>query len=166
MNKSHLARLHCTLAFVVVGLGLLLRPGYAEDIYKSTDAQGNPVYSDRPLSSTAERLTIRSKPRDETAAQARAAQEVAELARRDEERNRETASAKAEKEASEQAQRAQQERCLAARNRYLMFEEGNRLYRRDDAGNRIYYTAAEIDAQRKASKQQMDAACSDASRPR
>ena len=150
------------MAFVSVALGIT----HANDIYKSTDAQGRPVYSDRPMSSAAERVTIESKPRDEAEAQARVARELAELARREEERNREMAAAQAQKQAREQSEQAQHERCLAARKRYLTFADSYRLYRLDDVGNRVYYTAAEIDAEREASKEQMDAACSDASRPR
>ena len=144
---------------IAAGLLLAMTMVAAEDIYKSIDAQGRPVYSDRPLSSTAERVTIQSRPRDAAAAEERARQELAELARRQEERDRQATVSRAAEQEKETAEKAQAERCIAARNRYFMFAEANRLYRRDEAGNRVYYTGAEIDAERDAAKRKMDQQC-------
>lgn len=146
--------------WILMGSTLLSAPAVAgEDIYKSIDAQGRPVYSDRPLSSNAERVRVETGSRNAAAAQAQAAQEMADLARREEERDRQLAADKAAKQTKAAAEKEQAARCVAARNRYLMFAEGNRLYRRDEAGNRVYYTGAEIDTQRESSKQQMDQLC-------
>lgn len=161
MTKTYQTHTYRSVRASTVAAGLLLTMAIvaAEDIYKSTDAQGRPVYSDRPLSSTAERVTIQSRPRDAAAAEERARQELAELVRRQEERDRQTAASRAAKQEKETAEKAQAERCIAARNRYFTFAEGNRLYRRDEAGNRVYYTGAEIDAERVAAKNKMDQEC-------
>lgn len=143
---------------------LTARDVLGEDIYRWTDAQGRPVYSDRPLSRSAERLTIPHRPRGSADAQAQAAKDLAELVSRQEERERRHAAEQAETQLKAAAERERAERCTAARNRYLMFVEANRLYRRDEAGNRVYYTGAEIDAEREASKRQMEQACANQQR--
>ncbi len=40
-----------------------------------------------------------------------------------------------------------------------MFSESGRLYRRDEQGNRVYYTSAEIDAERSAAQKRMKELC-------
>jgi len=163
MNRTAIVRVHHGIQmWSVVGCLLLSTSfGFAEDIYKSIDSQGRPVYSDRPLSSDAERVTLGTKPRHAEAEEARVRRELAELTRRQEARNRQLAADSAKEQAREKADKEQADRCIAARNRYLMFVEANRLYRRDAAGNRVYYTSAEIDAERKASKRTMDETCAD-----
>ena len=143
---------------------LTARDVLGEDIYRWTDAQGRPVYSDRPLSSSAERLTLPRQPRSSAEAQGQAAKDLAELVSRQEERDRRDAAERAEKQLKMAAERERAERCTAARDRYLMFAEANRLYRRDEAGHRVYYTGAEIDAEREASKRQMEQACANQQR--
>ena len=147
------------MAMMAAGSLLAITVAAAEDIYQSTDAQGRPVYSDRPLSSTAERVTIQSRPRDAAAAEERARQELVELARRQEERDRQAAVSRAAEQEKETAEKAQAERCIAARNRCFTFAEADRLYRRDEAGNRVYPTGTEIDAERDAAKQKMEQEC-------
>lgn len=159
MSTIRRVRVRRTCVSALLGVCVAAGAAHAGEIYKSTDAQGRPVYSDRPLSGAAERMIIESKPRDEAQAQARLSRELADLARREAERRRETAAAQAEKQAREQAEKARQDRCVAARNRYITFTEGHRLYRRDASGERVYYTGEEIDAERSAAKQQMDEAC-------
>lgn len=129
----------------------------ADEIYKSTDAQGRPVYSDRPLSPSAERIVIQASPRP-AAAEASAAQVQATVERLEEQRKQEQAK-QAEQRAAREAQQKRAESCRRARDRYLMFAEANRLYRRDEQGNRVYYTGAEIDAERTAAEKAMKALC-------
>lgn len=147
-------------ALIIAGCLLLATAAVAADeIYRSTDAQGRRVYSDRPLGRGAERVAVEPPPRSAVEGAARAARELAELARREEARGRSLAAAEAEKQRSESEKKERRARCIAARDRHLMFAEGRRLYRRDEGGNRAYYTSAEIDAERKASRQKMDEAC-------
>jgi hypothetical protein len=140
---------------------LLLAAGQvvADEIYKSTDAQGRVVYSDRLPTGKAEVVRIESAPRDEAAALARAQRELENLAALDQQRKREALAKAAEKKAAEDAAKRKHEQCTAARNRYLAFMEHSRIFRRDEAGERVYYSAAEIDAERIRSKQQMDEEC-------
>lgn len=133
--------------------------GVADEIYKSTDAEGRVVYSDRPPAGKAEVVRIESAPRNEAAALARAEKELENIAALDQRRKREALAKAAEKKAAENAAKRKDQRCTVARNLYLGFTENSRIYRRNDAGERVYYSAAEIDAERIRSKQRMDEEC-------
>jgi hypothetical protein len=140
---------------------LLLATGQAvaDEIYRSTDAEGRVVYSDRRPAGKAEVVRIESAPRNEAAALARAERELENIAALDQRRKREALAKAAEKKAAENAAKNKIQRCTMARNRYLEFTEHSRIYRRNEAGERVYYSAAEIDAERIRSKQRMDEEC-------
>lgn len=133
--------------------------GVAEEIYRSTDAQGRVVYSDQPPAGKAEVVRIESSPRNEAAALARAARELENIAALDQQRKREALAKAAEKKAAENAAKMKDQQCTAARNLYLGFTEHSRIYRRNEAGERVYYSAAEIDTERISLKQRMDEEC-------
>lgn len=149
------------LAIIVLSAAIAASAS-ADEIYKSTDAQGRPVYSDRPLSPSAERVVIRPSS-NPAAAQTSAAQVQATNQRLEEQRKQEQAR-QAEKRAAQEAKDQRAERCRRARDRYLMFAEANRLYRRDAQGNRVYYTGAEIDAERSAAEEAMKELCDEKTR--
>ena len=140
---------------------LLLAAGQAVagEIYKSADAEGRIMYSDRPPAGKAQMVTIESAPRNEAAALARTQRELENLAAQDRRRKSEALKKAAEKKAAENAAKRKDQRCTEARNRYLGLTEHSRIYRRNEAGERVYYSAAEIDAQRIRSKQRMDEEC-------
>src|SRR5687768_4115250 len=131
----------------------------AGEIYKWTDAEGRIMYSDRPPAVKAEVVGIESAPRNEADALARTQRELATLAARDRRRKSEASAKAAEKKAAEDAAKMKDQRCTEARNRYLGFMENSRIYRRNEAGERVYYSAAEIDAERIKTKQRMDEEC-------
>lgn len=146
--------------FLVCALLLLATAqGVADEIYKSTDSEGRVMYSDRPPAGEAEVVGIESAPRNEAAALARAKRELQDVAKLDQQRKREALAKAAEKKAAEKAAKMKAQRCTEARNRYLGFTEHSRIYRRNEAGERVYYSAAEIDAERISSKQRMDEEC-------
>lgn len=138
---------------------LAANQGVAADIYKSTDADGRVTYSDRLPTGKAEVIKIESAPRNEAAALARAKRELEDIAALDQQRKSEAQAKAAEKKAAENAAKKKDQRCTAARNQYLGFTEHSRIYRRNEAGERVYYSAAEIDAERIKSKQRMDEEC-------
>lgn len=152
----------CLAGFVCVVAWTLAGADEVHEIYKSTDSRGRPIYSDRPLSPSAERLTVRST-RDAAAAEEAAARTQAVNERLDAQR-KQAADSRAAREAEQQAQARRQDDCRRARDRYLMFAEANRLYRRDERGNRVYYTSAEIDVERARAEQKMKELCSEESR--
>ena len=146
--------------FLVCALLLLATgQGVADEIYKSTDAEGRVIYSDRLPAGKAEVVRIESAPRNEAAALARAKRELQDFATLDQRRKREALAKAAEKKAAENAAKKKDRRCIEAHNRYLGFTEHSRIYRRNEAGERVYYSAAEIDAERISSKQSMGEEC-------
>lgn len=139
-------------------LGLLSVPGFADDMYKTVDAQGNVTFSDHPLSPASRRMSVDVTQGDPAEA-ARIRQQQAQM-------NAETAQSvkQSQQDASDQARKAalqaqQQQRCAAARARYAMFAAGGRLFRTDEQGNRVYYSDQEINQQRDAAKAAMEGAC-------
>ena len=131
----------------------------ADEIYRSTDAEGRVVYSDRRPPGKAEVVRIESTPRDEAAALARARRDLENFAALDQQRKSDALAKAAKEKAAEDAAKSKEQRCTVARDRYRGLMEHSRIYRRDDAGERIYYSAAEIDAERIKSKQRMDEEC-------
>ena len=144
----------------VIALGLLSSPwsGRAGEIYKSVDARGRVTYSDKP-SPDAERIYIRSDPNLSDADRARLAEEQQAQARLEADRAKRANLAKQEQGRRAQAEQTRRAQCRQARDRYLMFAESGRLYRRDEQGNRVYYTSAELDAERTAAQQRMKELC-------
>lgn len=132
--------------------------GSSAEIYKSVDSKGQVTYSDRP-SPDAERIYLRTEPTISDADRARIAAEQEARARVEEERTRRADAANQEQARRTEAEQARREQCRRARDRYLMFSESGRLYRRDEQGNRVYYTSAEIDAERAAAQKKMKELC-------
>jgi hypothetical protein len=140
---------------------LLLAAGQAvaDEIYRSTDAEGRVMYSDRQPPGKAEVVKIESARRNETAALARAQRELENIAALDDQRKREALAKAAKAKAAKDAAKRKDQRCTVARDRYRDLMEHARIYRRNDAGERVYYSAAEIDAERMQWKQRMDEEC-------
>lgn len=143
---------------VCAPLLLAVNPAVADEIYKSTDAKGQVVYSDRRPAGKAEVVDIESAPSNE-AGLARTRTELEALAALDQQRKQEAAAKAAAKKAAEDAAKRKDQRCTLARTRYQGLMEHSRIYRRDEAGERVYYSAAEIDAERIKSKQRMEEEC-------
>ena len=134
---------------------------HAGEVYKTTDAQGRPVYTDKPPSLPAERLNVQSATTD-----------VVEVQKRYESQMKQYGSAdKAEADAAKKsadARKAQEmtaedraKRCIEARQRYESYMNARRLYEPGTTeGDRRYLDSAEIDAARANAKQAMDDLCS------
>jgi hypothetical protein len=151
--RQSLEQLTAALAMVIVSYSSV-----ADDLYKTVDAQGHVVYSDRPLSSASQRISVQvAAPNPDEAARltkeqamlnADAAQQ-AQQARRD-----------ADEQTKKAAQDAtQKRRCESARDRYAVFAAGGRIFKSDEQGNRVYYSDQEIEEQRQAAKAIMDSTC-------
>ena len=128
----------------------------AQEVYKATDAAGHVVYSDRPSSSSSEKVTVQVKPAD-----------AGEAARLDKQRALEDAeyTQRSRQEADQQSRQDAQftqnaAHCSAARNHYAFLKDVARLFRLDADGNRVFYSDEEADAMRAAAKQAMEQACS------
>jgi hypothetical protein len=127
----------------------------AEEVYKSVDAEGHVVYSDRGSTKSAPKTPVHVDQPDPA--------EVARLAKeqellRAEERERTKRQAVDEKNKAVQDHNRQLA-CENARNRYYRMKDSGRIFRRDADGNRVYYSDEEADAMREQARQAMTAAC-------
>jgi hypothetical protein len=143
-----------TLVALLV-LGCAAAPLSAQQVYKSVDAEGHVVYSDRAGSKSAPKTTLHVDEPDPAEA-ARLAHEQ-ELLKADD-------AARSHQQALEDKNKATQQHkkqlaCENARNQYYHMREAARLYKRDDNGNRVYYADDEADAMREQARQAMVAAC-------
>jgi Domain of unknown function (DUF4124) len=142
----------------LVALLLLAHPHralLAQEVYKSTDAQGHVVYSDRANTSTAKKSEVHVTQPDPT--------EVARIAKEQEILNAQDAQRKQQQAVEDkkkaQSDREKQTRCDTARNHYFSMKDARRIFHLDADGNRVYDTDPEADARRADAKQAMTAAC-------
>ena len=130
-------------------LALLATAAYGGQVYKSTDANGNVVFSDRP-SDKSEPVNVAvptaGKPgnpitrRDAKAAAGNTQPGAQANAAGDQKKE------KVQTPAEKDAERAKN--CASAREHKTLYEESHRLYKSGPNGDREYLNAAEIDEAR------------------
>jgi Domain of unknown function (DUF4124) len=143
---------------VLLALGLLVCtacPLGAGEVYKSVDAEGHVVYSDRADASGAQKSVVRSDPPNATEA-ARLAKEQEIQKAEGLQRSRQKLIEDTKKAQQDQAKQAQ---CESARNRYYSLKDARRIFDLDAAGNRVFYSDAEAETKREEARQAMTAAC-------
>ena len=145
VRRGSVAALLCALA----------APLLAQEIYKSVDAQGNVVYSDRGTSKNAPTTTLHVTEPDPAEA-ARLAKQQQLLLSAERQRQREQASAE---KAQARSAHQQQASCDKARTKYFQMKDTGRLFQRDAQGNRVYYSDEEADALREKAHRAMVSAC-------
>jgi hypothetical protein len=136
-------------------LAIVRQPVCAQQVYKSVDASGHVVYSDRGSNKTAEPTAVHVEQPD-PAEVARIAKEQAVLNADDQARSKQQAAADKEKAA---ADRRKDQACQNAKNNYFRLRDTGRLYKRDADGNRVYYSDTELDAMRDDAKRAMTSSC-------
>ncbi len=126
----------------------------AGEVYKSVDAEGHVVYSDRADTSVQKSVVKVDQPDPRDVARNAKDQEIYKA--EENQRKKQQADADARKAQQEHLRQVQ---CDSAREHYYALKDARRIYNRDDAGNRVYYNDAEADAKRDEAKAAMDAAC-------
>jgi Domain of unknown function (DUF4124) len=131
------------------------RPLTAQEVYKSVDAQGHVVYSDRGATKSAEKTAVHVDQPDPA--------EVARLAK-EQEVLKAADQARAKQQAVDDKNRAAEEHrkqvaCQNARNYYFRLVDARRLYKPTDNGDRAFYSDEDADALRQKAKQAMNDAC-------
>ena len=124
------------------------------------DAQGRPVYTDRPESLPAQKVNVATQQTDVVEAQARYQQELAKSQQADK------AAADTAKKSTETRQAAElsaadkAKRCQDARQRYQNLMNARRIFEPGSTPDeRRYLDSAEIDATRADAKKVMDEFC-------
>ncbi len=127
----------------------------AEEIYKSVDAQGHVVYSDRPGAAGAQKTQVAVQQADTTEAARLAKEHLLLKAEEDQRKKRELA----ENHAKEQQEAKKKAQCSSARESYNFLKDVRRLFKTGDDGNREYYTDAQLDTMREEARRKMETAC-------
>jgi len=148
------------LSTLVLALVMTLGAAQASEVFVTKDAQGHPVYTDRPEQLPAERLNVKSNSTDTVEVQKRYESEMKRLA------STNAATDDASKKQAESTQAAKTldadraKRCQDARDRYLKLMNSQRLYEQDpNDTERHYLTDAQMDAAREDGKRVMDEFC-------
>ena len=136
-------------------LGCPLSTAIAQEVYKSVDAQGHVVYSDRGATKNAEKTAVHVEQPDPA--------EVARLAKEQEMLKAED-QARAKRQAVEDKNKTSDEHrkqvaCTNARNYYFRLMDAGRIYHPTDNGDRAFYSDEDAEALRQKAKQAMNAAC-------
>ena len=149
---------------LVLASALVVMPAVAQQatVYKWTDEQGVPHYSDQPpVNAESEALPIRYRRTDKAAVQARiktdeTRQGAEDLREDQEDAEEETAATQREKDLAERAAT-----CKQARERVTNYNQAQKLYKPGPNGDRIYLTDEELDAERADAQRVMEEWCSD-----
>ena len=149
-------------AFVTVATLLLATAGaQANEVYKTTDAQGRPVYTDKPVSLPAEKLNVKSATTDTVQLQQRYEEQMKGYSEADKARAEAASKAAEAQKASAMTAEDRARRCEESRQRYESYMNARRLYEPGESeGERRYLSDAEIDAARADAKKLMDEFCS------
>jgi hypothetical protein len=132
----------------------------AKEVFVTRDAQGRPVYTDRPESLPAQKVNVATQKTDTVEAQRRAEEQgkasaTASQAQADPSRKAAETRAAREVTAADQAKR-----CEEARAHYMTVMNSQRLYEQGpNEGERRYLDSDEIDAARENAKKVMDEFC-------
>lgn len=128
---------------------------FADQVYRSVDAQGHVTYSDRPTAPGAKKTDIAVQQADQKEAD-RLARENQLLKADDTQRTqREAADSKAKAKQDADKKRL----CESARNHYNDLKSANRIYTMNADGTRDYYSDEKADAMRQEAQRTMQAAC-------
>jgi hypothetical protein len=144
-------------SLLVLALALAAAPLASAQMYKYVDKDGKTVYTDQPPpNADPKQLNIQSAPASTPGAAPKSAVERdKEMQKgRDEVRDR----AKKADDVAKQAQ-AKEQQCAAARVANKVYEDGGRIRKVDDKGERVFLGDDEIEVERARSKREMDAAC-------
>ena len=131
---------------------------FAKQIYKWTAEDGSVHYADVPMASEAERVAISSKPTDQARVQAQTQARVDASNQRAEAAAEAAAAGPSAEELKAKAdERAQQ--CSQYRQTLQKFVVSRRLYKEDEAGERVYLDEAETQAARDRVEGQVEEFC-------
>jgi len=145
---------------IVAALLLALGVAQASDVFMTKDAQGRPVYTDRPDTLPAKRLDVKSATTDTVEVQQRNAEQQKQLAEASKASDAAAKTAKENKTAVVAMAADRAKHCQETRDHYLQLMNAQRLYE-DTDGERRYLTDAELDTAREDAKKVMDEFCAE-----
>lgn len=143
------------MTLALLALACAVTPLAAQEVYKSVDAQGHVVYSDRGAVKNAPKTSLHVDEPD-PAEVARLAHEEELLKADDQARARQQA---IDDKNKAQQQRKQQQACEQARSHYYYLKDSARIFQREADGSRSYLSDEAADAAREQARRAMVTAC-------
>ena len=138
----------------------VLATAQASDVFVTKDAQGRPIYTDRPESLPAQKVHVATKSTDPAAVQQQYAEEMKSYSESDKARAESSKQAAEGRQATELTAIDKAKRCQDARANYQNMMNARRLYEPGATeGERRYLDSNEIDATRENAKKLMDQFC-------
>jgi uncharacterized protein DUF4124 len=151
---------HSRLLVVITGV-LLSAAAQAGDVYKYVDAQGNTLYTDKPIPG-AVRVASGSQRPAEVTQQAYATQQAANN-RNLADSNQRIANAQSDQRVAatvaKDLEATRADRCKKAREHYNSTIQSRRMYNEGKDGKRTYLSDAELSQQRVIAAQEVESIC-------
>ena len=134
----------------------------ASEVFVTKDAQGRPIYTDRPDSLPAQKVHVASQSTDAVAVQQQNEEKMKSYSEADTARAEATKKAVDSQQAKELSAVDKAKRCQDSRTRYQDMMNARRLYEPGSSPDeRRYLDSNEIDAARADAKKVMDEFCAD-----
>ena len=141
---------------------LVLGSAQASEVFVTKDAQGRPIYTDRPDSLPAQKVHVASQSTDAVAVQQQNDEKMKSYSEADKARAEATKKSVDERQAKELSAVDKAKRCQDSRTRYQNMMNARRLYEPGSSPDeRRYLDSNEIDAARADAKKVMDEFCAD-----
>lgn len=130
---------------------------HGETVYRWVDADGNVQYSDRPMTSAAQPVTVRVTPPSNSPRPQRATPAPRPATPED---GDDSDATEESEESAAQAAAQREQNCEIARERLQRYVQSRRLYKALENGEREYLSDAEIDAARARAQADVESWCS------
>lgn len=148
------------IALTLVAATLACATAHASEVFVTKDAQGRPIYTDRPESLPAQKVRVASKATDEAAVGQRYQEEMKAYAEADKTAEDAAKTAADQQQARQLTAEDKAKRCADARGRYQKMMDARRLYEPGATPDeRRYLDDAEIDAARANARKVMEEFC-------
>ena len=139
---------------------LVLGSTQASEVFVTKDAQGRPIYTDRPESLPAQKVNVASQSTDTVTVQQQYDEKMKSYSAADKARVETAKKAVDSQQAQELSAADKAKRCQESRTRYQNMMNARRLYEPGSTGeDRRYLDSNEIDAARENAKKVMDEFC-------
>jgi hypothetical protein len=141
---------------------LVLDSAQASEVFVTKDAQGRPIYTDRPDSLPAQKVHVATQKPDAIAAQPQYDEKMKSYSEAEKARTDAAKKAADSQQAKELSAVDKAKRCQDSRTRYQDMMNARRLYEPGSSPDeRRYLDSSEIDAARADAKKVMDEFCAD-----
>jgi hypothetical protein len=157
-TQSPILRLFGPIIVASVAMGVSAACWGDTQVYKTVDAQGNVVFTDKAPTADAQKTNVQVH-QPSAADLQRVEQQKKALQAADDQRVVEAINDKASQAQKQKQLGDKQARCQQARNNFYSLKDANRIYQRDAQGNRVYLPDDQADAKRSEARKAMDAAC-------